>query len=142
MLGDWVNRKIKWIVRHEDEIRAAAAEKRRERKRRNGKPESRPQGYVSDPTYREAEQDLTPLRFVEIRAGRVDHPEEWLAAIESVRERLSPDDKRILRLVRERKTIEESLAEVPSGKEAFYRRRDRIFAMIALKASEAGLVRL
>lgn len=142
MLGDWVNRKIKWIVRHEDEIRAAAAEKRREQKRKKGHPESRPQGFISDPTYKEAEQDLMPLRFVDIRAGKVERPEEWLAAIDSVRECLGPDDQRILRLVRERKTIEECLDELPSGKETFYRRRDRIFAMIALKASEAGLIRL
>lgn len=86
------------VIKYELVIRAAIREARIDRQRKQGSGGHVP-GRVSKPTEAAAIANLTPIKTVFYKIGakkqsyRLDEPEKWLEAIESVRKTLSERDK-------------------------------------------------
>lgn len=141
--GDNVLRRLKWTIAHVGDIEKAVRDKRAEMKRRSGTPEMRSVGYVSDPTEKEAELNLMPIKWVTVGHGIVRRPEEWIAVIKGVYERLSAEDKKLVEVSFWTNSYrDKKLDELNMSKNTFYARREYIVTLFAIKASERRLISL
>lgn len=141
MYGDRVYATVRFMVRNLDEIRRETARARIERKARKGAPELHAEGFLSNPTAKEAELNMTPVPIVYLSGGKyVARPEEWLACIDYVTDMLSGSDRKLLRTVADRMEWREAVETLHMNKDTFYRRRDKLFALIALHAAKRGLI--
>lgn len=142
--GEAAFRSVRWHLAHYIEISRAVHNARVERRTTHARPEVHAEGFVSNPTAAEAIANLTPLRSVTIqRYHVVQKPEEWLDCIDSVLRRLDRADYKLVDdAFFRRLPWDRCAAENYMSKDTFYRRRERIVAMIAIKASAAGLIAL
>lgn len=103
----------------------------------------RPRGIPSDPTATEAIQNLTPLKSVHIPRGTVYHPEEWITAIDSVRENLDRDDGDLFSEVFVNKKRTDTVCDqFIISRATFFKRKDRLVSLVAIAAAKNGLIDL
>lgn len=139
---DKLHKRTLFVLGHYHELKRACIEKRVERKAKKGRPEVRAEGYVSDPTGKEAELNSEPIVYVFIANNKiVVNPEEWIACVDRVMETLSEEDQKLVKLAFwSRLSYKSILEELHMDKVTYYRRRDRIIFKFATAAACSGLV--
>lgn len=143
MYGDWIYEKVKFILRNMDEIRRETAYARIERKGRKGSPELHGEGYVSNPTAKEAEMNMTPLKSIRLSRGQlVKDPEAWIRCVDEMMRIMSPEDRNVAAVLIRKTPWEDALRQLSMSKGTYYSRRDRVLALIAMKAVQDGLIKL
>lgn len=141
--GDRVMRKIRWHLFRYEGMKRAIKWARLEQSSRNARPEIHAEGFVSNPTAAEAIRNLTPLKSVTVGHDIVYNPETWVSVIDSVYDKLDGCDRRIVTdTFIKGNRWEKVIADNHIDKNAYYRRRDRIVSLIAIKAACAGIVKL
>lgn len=141
MYGDRVYATVRFMVRNLDEIRRETARARIERKARKGVPELHAEGFLSNPTAKEAEMNMTPVPIVYLSGGKyVKSPEAWLDCIDYVADMITDGDRKLLRTVADRMEWREAVETLHMDKTTYYRRRDKLFALIAMRAAEMRLI--
>lgn len=145
MRYDEVVRLIKRVLRNEQAIRQAIAEKRAAR----AKPAEgggRAPGHISKPTETAALQNLTPVDFIYFCVGwrkekiRLDRPEEWLACIDAVKYSLVPWEQKFMSRAFTSQDWE-ACPELNVSRTAFYEMKKEIVARIAVTAAARGLLK-
>ncbi len=144
MRYDEVVRLIKRVLRNEQAIRQAIAEKRAAR----AKPAEgggRAPGHISKPTETAALQNLTPVDFIYFCVGwkkekvRLDRPEDWIACIDAVKYSLVPwEQKFMARAFTSQDT--EACEELNVSRITYYAMKREIISRVALVAASKGLL--
>ena len=143
--GDAAIRSVKWHLAHYFDIKRAIKVRRIELKRHKQKPERVAEGFVSNPTAREVEIDMTRLEQVYLCDGRikVDRPEEWVDAIEHVFNKLDAEDRNLVYTAFwSDKSWRTAIIDLHMDKTTFYKRRDRIVYLCAAHCAVVGLVKI
>jgi hypothetical protein len=101
-------------------------------------------GKASDPTYNEAENEMSDVKVVILHDGTIVHsPCEWLRIIKYVYENISVSDSRLMQMYFfDGQPWAEVIAELEINKDTFYRRRDKIVSLVSIAAAQAGLVEI
>lgn len=143
VLQDEIAKSVRFHISRYWEIKKAISLFREEQKRHvkdniGGIQDSK----LSDPTAREAIQNLTPLRFVQVPgAGIVKRPEAWIEAIESG---LGACTEEVQEVAKQSFWGHRSWKYVTAfgeiDKKTFYKRRDTAVAAVAIAAAQRGLV--
>lgn len=132
---------MKWHLAYYWDIKKAVTDRRLELKRKSGTAERRSEGYISNPTEKEAEVNLTRLPFVYLSLGKVEKPEEWLDAIDYVMQRLGPDDKALIKAsFWTHNNWRAAVTELHMDKMTYYKRRDHLISVFAIRCAAQGLI--
>lgn len=142
--GEIACKKVKWVLRNYREIVTSVADFRADKSARKGTRELHSTGYVSDPTYKAAENNSTEIKIIYTEnGGFLSRPERWIETVKSVYENLSPEDQKLVELSFFEDQINEVVAdEMCMNIMTFYKRRERLVLLFMVKAAENGLIRL
>ncbi len=143
MYGDWVDRKVRFVLKHMKEIREETACARAERKARKGAPEMHGEGYVSNPTAKEAEINMTPLPIIHMAGGLyLENPEAWIGCVDRVKAGMDASGRDLIEGMERGAKWRDETERLHMNKETLYRRRDRVVALIAMEAIQRGILRI
>lgn len=142
--GDEIYQTVQLVLYNYQEIKDKLKIYRMEKKAKKETGGIRSVGSVSDPTGKEAEINLEDVEYVRIPHGIIVHyPVRWVEAMEYVFSRLEKNDMKLIRLsFWSTLRYEQILDELNLSPGAYYKRRDRILSLIAVRAAEIGAIQM
>lgn len=136
-------RSVKWHIAYYWDIKKAVTDRRLELKKRSGTAERRSEGFISNPTEKEAEINLSKLPCVYLSLGKVEKPEEWIEAIDYVMDRLGREDRKLIHAsFWGHNNWRAAVTELNMDKMTYYKRRDHLIAVFAIHCAERGLIHI
>lgn len=142
--GEIALKKVQFVLYNYYAVKDAVEDFRRDKMAKKGQREIRSAGFVSDPTYKEVENNMAEIKFVNLsNGGFLARPDRWLNVIEDVLAHLSDDDRKLMYFAYFHwQGNAQAAAELGVNIMTFYKRRAKVFLLFVVKAAEAGLIRL
>lgn len=124
------------------DIRIAIAERKAEKKANKGNFGIRSSG-PGDPTYKEAAINLEEEKPINVKGKAIENPVEWLKALDEVFSGLSKEDMNLIEATYwTDKSFWEILEDLSLSRNAYYSRKNKILAIVAINAAAHGLIKL